>query len=279
MHSTLWLLLLHSRCGAVDLAADREISSSASACDANLPGVCEKLSRWRQRGVPPSLAELEDRDRTQQCRYWAAIGECARNPDFMHARCCMSCLRRRCLDQERAHPGPSPQKSTQSPRPRTMTSLARHDGAHLPADLEDAARELRENILNTRYPYRPDADPCALDNATSSVEEQTYGEIGDSGMWAMLAALRGERLARTSCGLGRDSVFYDVGSGLGRFALYIRLSAACAHVRGVELSQCRHERAAAMVSSARSTAGARLRSFLLQPANLSLQLPMHFSHA
>lgn len=52
-------------------------------------------------------------------------------------------------------------------------------------------------------------------------------------------------------GLDANSTFYDIGSGLGRLAWFVRLSAPeLARVVGVERNRCRHERALGMLDAA-----------------------------
>ena len=46
-----------------------------------------------------------------------------------------------------------------------------------------------------------------------------------------------------ACALDAQSVFYDVGSGHGRLAAYIRLHTNVSAVRGIEINVCRHSRA------------------------------------
>lgn len=68
--------------------------------------------------------------------------------------------------------------------------------------------------------------------------EETYGEITESGMATLVAQL--------PVALDTSSIFYDVGSGYGRFALYLALATPCAAVVGVELHEGRHAKAAKM---------------------------------
>lgn len=65
-------------------------------------------------------------------------------------------------------------------------------------------------------------------------------------MRGLVSTLRGDELGGTSCALNSSSIFYDIGSGLGRLALYVRLTTGVAQVRGVELNACRHARAERM---------------------------------
>ena len=53
-------------------------------------------------------------------------------------------------------------------------------------------------------------------------------------------------VAQLPVALDASSIFYDVGSGYGRFALYLALATPCATVVGVELHEGRHAKAAKM---------------------------------
>ena len=65
--------------------------------DAFVESTCEMLASR------VSIDGLIDHD-TGRCGQWAAVGECDQNPDFMHERCQLSCLRRLCLASEYAMP-------------------------------------------------------------------------------------------------------------------------------------------------------------------------------
>ena len=65
--------------------------------DAFVESTCEMLASR------VSIDGLIDHD-TGRCGQWAAAGECDQNPDFMHERCQLSCLRRLCLASEYAMP-------------------------------------------------------------------------------------------------------------------------------------------------------------------------------
>jgi hypothetical protein len=72
---------------------------------------------------------------------------------------------------------------------------------------------------------------------------EIYGELTPRGM---------RQVARQLAAVGplnSRSVLYDVGSGYGRFALFLRLSTPCARIVGVEINPCRHRiaRARALV--------------------------------
>lgn len=78
-----------------------------------------------------------------------------------------------------------------------------------------------------KHPYH---HPCA-----TRTRKEMYGEITTEGMVALMAHLPVE--------LDSSSVFYDIGSGYGRFALYLALATPCAAVVGVEIDPCRHREA------------------------------------
>ena len=65
--------------------------------DAFVESTCEMLASR------VSIDGLIDHD-MGRCGQWAAAGECDQNPDFMHERCQLSCLRRLCLASEYAMP-------------------------------------------------------------------------------------------------------------------------------------------------------------------------------
>lgn len=68
--------------------------------------------------------------------------------------------------------------------------------------------------------------------------EQCYGEIAANGM-ARLLWLLPER-----CALRSDSVLYDIGSGFGHFASFLRSRTNSSRVVGVEINGCRAQEAA-----------------------------------
>ena len=72
------------------------------------------------------------------------------------------------------------------------------------------------------------SDPC-----TSSRPEHCYGELTQHGFRRLLHHLP------PSCQLQTDSVFYDIGSGFGRLAAYVRAHTNVSRVVGVEINGCR----------------------------------------
>ena len=61
-----------------------------------------------------------------------------------------------------------------------------------------------------------------------------YGEPTPIGLKRLLQGWPGE------CALDEQSVFYDVGSGFGRLAAYVRIHTNASRVRGIEINDCRH---------------------------------------
>lgn len=84
------------------------------------------------------------------------------------------------------------------------------------------------------------------DSKTHEVGD-TYGEISERGMGMLLAKLP------SSCAITPDSTFVDVGSGFGRWALYVRMFTRAARVVGLELNSCRHHQAARMREDLRNS--------------------------
>ena len=76
---------------------------------------------------------------------------------------------------------------------------------------------------------------CLPEGKRQLHHSQCYGEIAVEGMFQLLRALPNT----SPCALTADSTFYDVGSGLGRFALFMRLKTNISAVVGVELNGCR----------------------------------------
>lgn len=81
-------------------------------------------------------------------------------------------------------------------------------------------------------------------SCSSRSTQETYGEIVD---------MRG-LLAHLPEAPDKESVFVDVGSGYGRFALYLALVTPCARVVGIELQECRHKIACKKQSQHRARA-------------------------
>jgi hypothetical protein len=78
----------------------------------------------------------------------------------------------------------------------------------------------------------------AISNCDSSKQvEECYGELREDSIERVL-----QTLSRTDspCALTPDASFYDVGSGLGRLAMYVRLRTNASRVVGIERNQCRH---------------------------------------
>jgi SAM-dependent methyltransferase len=79
-----------------------------------------------------------------------------------------------------------------------------------------------------RPPTWAHADPCA------AVErDQCYGEVTERGLQRVL------HLLPPSCTLRPDSVVYDVGSGFGAAAAFLRAATNVDRVVGVEINACR----------------------------------------
>jgi precorrin-6B methylase 2 len=90
-----------------------------------------------------------------------------------------------------------------------------------------------ESALKVLEAYDPfsSGHPCS-----TRTREETYGELTDvQGL-----------LRHLPHALEKNSVFVDVGSGYGRLAMYVALTAPCSRVVGLELHPCRHEMAAKM---------------------------------
>lgn len=68
--------------------------------------------------------------------------------------------------------------------------------------------------------------------------EQCYGEITPHGMSRLLWLLPGR------CALQAESVLYDIGSGFGHFASFLRSRTNSARVVGIEINSCRAQQAA-----------------------------------
>lgn len=79
--------------------AETETSTTEGTCKADDPGTCEA-------GIDDAIEDIEKVDEVEEsdcqddhpkCRQWADIGECNKNPKFMHKHCERSCLQ--CPDQ------------------------------------------------------------------------------------------------------------------------------------------------------------------------------------
>lgn len=89
---------------------------------------------------------------------------------------------------------------------------------------------------------------CLPEGRRQSHHSQCYGEIAVEGMFQMLRALP----KASACALTPDSTFYDVGSGLGRFSLFMRMKTNISKVVGVELNGCRAKAAMTMHAALRN---------------------------
>ena len=72
--------------------------------------------------------------------------------------------------------------------------------------------------------------------------EQCYGELTDDGMERLVQTLT-MASPGSPCALTPNSVFFDVGSGYGRLAMYVRMRTDATRVVGVEVNACRHQQA------------------------------------
>ena len=216
----------------LDLSRDLCIGP-ADVCSPAVRVACDVLGTFRGRGQPPELAAIwDDADDPASCRRWAAQGECHRNPEFMRARCCTSCLARRCMEIDA--------RDAVAARARQEEVVAAGPAAaNDPSLLSD---EQLSAIL-ARHPYDAERDPCGAD---ATPEGETYGEASLQGMAVLRRALVVNGTFPTrACSIAADSVVYDVGSGLGRLALYLRLTTPARRVVGVEINRCRHRHAQA----------------------------------
>ena len=108
-----------------------------------------------------------------------------------------------------------------------------HSNAVTP--LSEADQLLRKYPLQHR---------CQPEGPNKQWGAQCYGEIAPAGMHQLLRLLSNV----PECALDRASVFYDVGSGIGRLSHFVRLSTNVSKVVGVELNGCRTRRARFMQS-------------------------------
>lgn len=75
--------------------------------------------------------------------------------------------------------------------------------------------------------------------------EQRYGEPTPVGLRRLLIAWPDE------CALDDSSVLYDVGSGFGRLAAFLRIHSNASSIRGVEVNECRHVYAESVLDTVR----------------------------
>ena len=59
------------------------------------------------------------------------------------------------------------------------------------------------------------------------------------------------------CALDESSVFYDIGSGFGALAIWMRLNTNASAVHGLEINQCRHNGALRLAARVREVVGER----------------------
>ena len=85
--------------------------------------------------------------------------------------------------------------------------------------------------------YKQNWAPSA---GTSMATDQLYGEIKETGFAQILNYLP------PACSLQPEDVFYEVGGGIGRFAMYVRLQTNISRVASLEINECRNDIAVAM---------------------------------
>ena len=105
----------------------------------------------------------------------------------------------------------------------------------------EAKAVLQQHPLDSRAwdCYKPSWDQPAV-GGSSLGTEQLYGEIKESGMTQILNYLP------PACSLRPEDVFYEVGGGIGRFAMYARLRTNISRVVSLEINECRNDIAVAM---------------------------------
>lgn len=89
-------------------------------------------------------------------------------------------------------------------------------------------------------PY-PMGDPTSCGNFQNLSNEQCYGEVDDGNGYEELA-----NGFPSECQMNASSSFVDIGSGVGRLALFMRLYTNVSKVTGLELNGCRVHRAQRM---------------------------------
>ena len=77
----------------------------------------------------------------------------------------------------------------------------------------------------------------------SSSGEQCYGEPTFVGLRKLYQCWP------TECAVDSRSSFYDVGSGFGRLSAFMRVHTNASRVRGIEINECRHRSALALLES------------------------------
>lgn len=77
-------------------------------------------------------------------------------------------------------------------------------------------------------------------SCTTEGPNQCYGELTEKGYESLLTSMPRHG---SSCALTPESVFYDIGSGYGRLAMYVALRANVSRVVGMEVNKCRHRHA------------------------------------
>ena len=213
-----------------DATQPTTIMHGGQACVATRD-VCDALLQRHARH-----ADLDD---ARKCSAWAVAGECRRNERYMRERCCLSCVKLRCMALD--HDNSTSAAATLFEPRRSGEDESLIDAAS-GRNRDRPSTHFRDDIL-ARHAYSGrSTDPCA---ATVD-EEQVYGEIAHAGMGGLVRSLA----AVPSCALTEDSTFYDIGSGLGRLAWYVRATSRARRVVGVEINRCRHERALAMRADA-----------------------------
>ncbi len=108
-----------------------------------------------------------------------------------------------------------------------------------------------------RYEHGYELDEADETRVRATNSSPTYGEIMPTATDHLVEYL----------GMGRDDVFYDLGSGVGKVVLQVAMRASIRRCVGVELARSRHRIARRMLDEARATGLIRARECELRCAD------------
>ena len=92
-------------------------------------------------------------------------------------------------------------------------------------------RERLEKVYDNVFGF--EITPAEESSMLSEGNDPTYGEIVYDSMYALIGGLK----------IRREDVFYDLGSGAGKFVAYVHMATKVKKSAGIEVAETRHQKA------------------------------------